>query len=166
MPVGRTTEYVMNSIAVALVDIMADMSFDDISICAIVDRAQVSRNSYYRHFGSKDDVLRHYLSVRTDKWLRRTRTRLSTMNSLPDFVVTLLEHLRAHRDVVDLLRRDGKMSLLEEEFDTRFRKALSATIDPWHIALIIGGFYKLFCFWAETRYEESPAVIASFLHRH
>lgn len=41
--------------------------------------------------------------------------------------------------------------------------ALSDTVDPWHIALITGGLYKLFCYWAETGYEEDPTVIASFL---
>ncbi len=163
MPVRKTTEDMMGDIAEALVDLMVDRPFDDVSICAIIDRAQVSRNSYYRHFGSKDDVLRHYLSSQTEEWLQRTGAGIFATKPLSSFVVELLEHLRAHRNIVDLLRRDGKMPLLEEEFDARFRKALSGTTDPWHIALIIGGFYKLFCYWAETGYEEDPAVIASFM---
>lgn len=164
MPARNTTEHVMESIAEALVDLMADRPFDEVSICAIVNRAQVSRNSYYRHFGSKNDVLRHYLSTQTEQWLQRTGG-LSTTEPLSSFVARLLEHLRAHRNVVDLLMRDGKMPLLEEEFDARFRKALSGNTDPWHIALIIGGFYKLFSYWAETGYEEDPAAISSFLMR-
>ena len=55
------------------------------------------------------------------------------------------------------------MSLLEEEFDKQFTAILSDVTDPWHIAFTVGGFYKLFCYWAKTGYAKTPEEIAAYI---
>ena len=61
------------------------------------------------------------------------------------------------------MMRDSRMYLLEAEFDKRFRATLKDVADPWHIAFTIGGFYKLFCYWAETGYKKTPQEIAEYV---
>ncbi|MBO6303076.1 MAG: hypothetical protein J6N15_11630 [Ruminiclostridium sp.] len=50
-------------------------------------------------------------------------------------MIFLLTHLYQYRNVIDLMMRDGRMYLLEAEFDKRFRAVLADVSDPWHIAL-------------------------------
>lgn len=138
----ESTKYVMDRITHSLIELMNETPIGNISICAVIDNAEVSRNSFYRHFQDKDDILRYYISSETEQWLSRTG-----MN----------------RSIIDLLIRDNKMSLLEEEFDKQFTAILSDVTDPWHIAFTVGGFYKLFCYWAKTGYAKTPEEIAAYI---
>ena len=80
-----------------------------------------------------------------------------------EFAVFLLRHMREYRGFFDLLMRDGRMHLLEDEFDSRIRLYLDQSADPWHIAFLTGGFYKLFRYWAACGYRESPEEIAAYM---
>lgn len=159
----ESTKYVMDRITQSLIELMTETPIGNISICAIIDNAKVSRNSFYRHFQEKDDILRYYISSETEKWLSESDFNFLNAPSPQEYIVFLLRHLYEYRNVVDLLIRDNKMSLLEEEFDKRFHDLLSDITDPWHIAFTIGGFYKLFCYWAKAGYEKTPEEIAAYI---
>lgn len=163
VPVKSSTKYVMDRIAGAMMKLMTQKPYQEISICEIVGEAKVSRNSFYRHFQNKDDVLRYYISSETASWLEQTDINCLNAESPQKYIVFLLEHLRTYQDSIDALLRDNKMYLLEEEFDRRFTTTLSKVADPWHIAFIVGGFYKLFCYWAKTGYEKTPQEIAAYM---
>ena len=124
---------------------------------------RIGRVSFYRNFTDKDDILRYYIDTETSRWLDSSDTNYLTVSSPQAYVVFLLEHLYKYRDVIDLMMRDKRMYLLEAEFDKRFRAILTDVADPWHIAFTIGGFYKLFCYWAETGYEKTPQEIAEYV---
>ena len=158
-----STRIVMDRITAALLEIMKQVPIDEISICEIVEKAEVSRNSFYRHFQDKDDILRCYISSETEQWLRDTGKNILNIESPQAYIVFLLDHLYQYREVIDIMIRDGKMYLLEEEFDRRFNSVLTGTSDPYQIAFIIGGFYKLFCYWAKTGYEKTPQEIAEYV---
>ena len=99
---------------------------------------------------SIDDILRYYIDTETSKWLESSDMNYLNASSPQAYVIFLLEHLYQYRDVIDIMMRDNRKYLLEAEFDKRFRAILTDVSDPWHIAFTIGGFYKLFCYWAET----------------
>ena len=46
----ESTKYVMDKITCSLIELMRETSLGNISICAIIENAEVSRNSFYRHF--------------------------------------------------------------------------------------------------------------------
>lgn len=159
----ESTKYVMDRITHSLIELMNETPIGNISICAVIDNAEVSRNSFYRHFQDKDDILRYYISSETEQWLSRTGMNYLNASSPQDYIVFLLNHLYEYRSIIDLLIRDNKMSLLEEEFDKQFTAILSDVTDPWHIAFTVGGFYKLFCYWAKTGYAKTPEEIAAYI---
>lgn len=163
VPVKASTRYVMDSMAQALMTLMTEKPYLEISVCEIVDEAMVSRNSFYRHFQSKDDILRYYISAETERWLERTKINCLNAENPGEYVVFLLEHLYDYRAEIDTLMRNNKMHLLEDEFDSRFAETLSRISDPWHIAFITGGFYKLFRCWVKTGYEKTPREIADYM---
>lgn len=161
----ESTKFVMNSIADSLAELLMKKAFDEISISEITQAAQVSRNSFYRHFTDKEDILRFYISRETEKWLSETKENYLTLidKGIREYIVFLLEHMFQYRNFVDILIRDRKMHLLEAEFDKRFRNILSEESNPWQIAFTTGGFYKLFCYWAETGYKKTPREIAEYI---
>ena len=154
---------VKDIITKSFIELLKEKCIDDISINALADYAKVGRVSFYRNFADKDDILRYYIDTETSRWLESSDINYLTVSSPQAYVVFLLEHLYQYRDVIDLMMRDNRMYLLEAEFDKRFRAILTDVADPWHIAFTIGGFYKLFCYWAETGYEKTPQEIAEYV---
>ena len=153
---------VKNDIADAFVELLKDRSFGEISVVDIVDKAQVARISFYRNFENKDEILRFYIEKVTDEWLSETNDNYITLtqNGIKEYIVFLFSHMYEYRDIVDILMRNGKMHLLENEFDKRFSARLSGIFSPWEIAYRTGGVYKLFRYWVETGYEKTPEEVA------
>lgn len=162
-PMKESTKFVMNNIATSLLKLMKSKSLNEISICEIVKTAEVSRNSFYRHFQDKDDIIRYYISSETDYWLNQTTTNLLNVENISQYIIFLLEHIYLYHEFIDLLIRDNKMYLLEQEFDKRYKERLNEIVDPFRISFIMGGFYKLFCYWAETGYQKTPQEIAEYI---
>lgn len=149
-------------IADAFIELLRGRSFGEISVVDIVNKAQVARISFYRNFENKDDILCYYIRRETDEWLSRAGENRLTLakNGLKEYIVFLFTHMYEYREIVEILMRNGKMHLLEKEFDKRFSARLSGIFSPWEIAYRTGGFYKLFCYWVETGYEKTPREVA------
>lgn len=63
----ESNAFVRECIEEALVQLMAEKPFASITVSDIAARAGVSRNAYYRNYGSKEDILAGYLeSLRLD----------------------------------------------------------------------------------------------------
>ena len=60
--------YVRSQLLAALLKMMREQSFADISVSALVNRAQVGRASFYRNFTDKEDVLRQENERLTVQW--------------------------------------------------------------------------------------------------
>lgn len=143
--------------------LLQEKRIDDISISELTDFAGVGRVSFYRNFKDKDDILRYYICTETEKWLNNSEINYLSADSTQEYVIFLLEHLYQYREIISAMMRDNRMYLLEQEFDKRFSAILSGVSDPWHIAFTTGGFYKLFCYWAQTGYEKTPQEIAEYV---
>lgn len=156
---------VKNDISGAFIELLKNNEFDKISVVDIISKAQVARNSFYRNFESKDDILCYYIGKETDEWLSRTGENYITLTKrgLKEYIVFLFTHMYEYRDIVEILTRNRKMHLLENEFDKRFFTRLSDTYSPWEIAYKAGGIYKLFRYWAETGYEKTPPDVAEYI---
>lgn len=160
-----TNEKVMQSIIDALLVLLKSQLLEEIRIVDLVQLAEVSRNSFYRNFSDKDDVLRHYISDVTDKWYESTNTDSLLHRKDPQFFAPLFNHMYKYRDAATILIRNGKMHLLEEEFDRRAIALLDGTEDPWYIAYLSGGIFKVYRRWAENGYRETPEEIADHLSK-
>ena len=53
----------------SLLLLLQDKSIEEISVKEIVEKAGVNRSTYYRHFGTKQDVVRHFYRLRLDEYL-------------------------------------------------------------------------------------------------
>lgn len=154
---------VKDMICEGLIKLLKEKSIDEISISELTQFSEVGRVSFYRNFKDKDDILRYYICTETDNWLNSSEINYLSADSPQEYIIFLLEHLYQYREVISAMMRDNRMYLLEEEFDKRFSAILSGVSDPWHIAFTIGGFYKLFCYWAKTGYEKTPQEIANYV---
>ena len=158
-----TNEHVVQSIIDALLILLKTQMLEEIRIVDLVQLAEVSRNSFYRNFTDKDDVLRRYISDVTDKWYQKAGMDFFSYRKDYQFFIPLLYFLYEYRDLTSILIRNGKLHLLKEEFDHRALTLLNGAEDPWYFAYVSGGVFSVYRRWAETGYEKTPEEIAEHL---
>lgn len=97
--------YVRGRILAALLKMMQQEPFADISVSALVAAAQVGRASFYRNFTDKEDVLRQEHERLMEQWKQDYE---GTAHSAPNEVlITLLVFYKEHADFYLSLYRAG-----------------------------------------------------------
>ncbi len=97
--------YVRRRILAALLQMMREQPFGDISVSALVNAAQVGRASFYRNFTDKEDVLRQENNRLTAQW--RERYESETHENPNAFSVGLLDFYKENADFYLALYRAG-----------------------------------------------------------
>ena len=102
--------YVRSRIISALMAMMQEQPFSDISISALASRAQVGRASFYRNFTDKEDVLRQ----ENDRLMSRLKEAFeSESHDEPNaFSVSLLNFYKAHSDFYLALYQAGLVDMV------------------------------------------------------
>lgn len=102
--------YVRSQILAALLKMMREQPFTNISIRALVDTAQVGRASFYRNFTDKEDVLRQGNDRLMAQWKQRYE---ATEHAAPNEVlISLLDFYKEHSDFYLALYEAGLADML------------------------------------------------------
>ena len=159
----KTNSIVRQNITDALFELMAEKPLDEIRISELTRRAQVARVSFYRNFGSKDDVLRAHAKGITERFLERydVETRLANPCG---FLADYLHYYYENRRVVDLFMKSGRMDVLREEFNRAFGVGCPDRRESARRSFLAGGLYNLSYRWTLTGYDVSPEDLANFVY--
>ena len=160
--------YVMGRITEATLGLLERKSLSDISITEIIDAAEVSRNSFYRNFDGKEDVLRRHVRGITDTWLATTEVSFRN-EPLNVYFVKLLTHMSEYRRLCELLLREGLMHLIQDEFFRVFAERYEGIYDEYRARFFAGGIFSIYLLWLENGCKETPeelgAMLADILER-
>ena len=102
--------YVRSQILAALLKMMQEQPFADISISALVSTAQVGRASFYRNFTDKEDVLRQENARLTAQWKRSYEAEERAAPN--ELLISLLDFYKEHFDFYLALYRAGLSDML------------------------------------------------------
>ncbi len=64
----RRIQKTLQHLQTALVELISEKSYDDITIQEILDRANVGRSTFYAHFENKDQLLRSHLTLLNERF--------------------------------------------------------------------------------------------------
>lgn len=107
-----------NRIRFSLVSLMEQYPYSEIVVSAICQKAKVSRQTYYRLFSSKDDVLTLHLNeVMKEYLLPRILLDNASRNEFLQFFL----FFAGYKDLLKTLYRNDKMYLLQHVL-TRYSK--------------------------------------------
>ena len=158
----KTNEEVRLSISDALVELMSEKALDEIRVSELVQRAHVARVSFYRNYGSKDDVLRERARQLTESFLegyppeRRETDR-------PAFLAACLRFYYDHRALVERLMESGRMDIVREEFNRAFGVGCPDRRLSARRSFLAGGLYNLAYRWTTVGYDITPEHLAEFV---
>lgn len=111
----------------ALVQLMLSEEFDAITVQQVLDRAHVSRSTFYSHFRNTDDLLltdaERFLGALETHFLEVSR---GTRRVAP--VAELLYHVRDFREFVRALERAGKKEVIDDLFIGHFARLIERRV--------------------------------------
>ena len=100
-----------SALSQALLSLMLQKDFNEISIQEITNRAGLSRQTFYTNFEKKEDILKYLLNCLFDKYLKQ----LEAQKITPEyFMIDYLAFWDDSRDFLTLLFRRGMGYLFQE----------------------------------------------------
>ena len=122
-------------IADALLSLLKTKKFQDISINDIINKAGVSRMTFYRQFYDKKEVLKYILDTRTDEYIashkkdnapieERILQGVSMILEKKELALLFYYYIPAHRtesdtELTDIIIKTLDLDLLKEELEKR-----------------------------------------------
>jgi AcrR family transcriptional regulator len=159
----------------ALVALMHEKDFDDITVQNVLDRAGVGRSTFYAHYRDKEDL---FLSDVED-FLEQVSSALKRQNASPKRLLPVQEffaHIRDVRAFHAALVKAGKANdvwaLARGFFARSIEERLQAAgvkMEPArrsaHAHALAGSFFSLLDWWIDKGMKADPKEIDELFHR-
>ena len=161
----------------ALIALMQEKPFDTITVQDVLDRAHVSRSTFYSHYSDKDDLL----MSDADEFFQALSMALSQHGEKSDRVFPVREffaHLSDVQPFFKALVKSGKyqenMELARGHFARGIERRLAElprgqSMSPQELPAIAfthaGALLSLLTWWLDRGMRESPAEMDQLFHR-
>lgn len=140
----------------AMLALMVQRGWDEMTIQEICDKANVGRSTFYVHYQSKDDLLLEGLNDLRD--MISAQAAPAAGPGLP-FLAGLLDHMDQQREVFKaaigrrgghgVARRFKKMVLQLVEIELKRRRHPAAQ-QPWVAMFVAGGIVEAMAWWVDA----------------
>ena len=154
----------------ALLTLMKKYPYKDITIIQVCQEAQIVRQTYYRNFNSKDDILKYYL----DNMVRQYFTDYYTAEDVQAQLQTFFSYMLQHREFLLLTSENGLFFMIDEAISVNITKFLNfyqlSTIEDPKFEKYVTGFIasticSLLSLWVDNGFTESPEVLSQLAQR-
>lgn len=158
----------------ALVELMQEKTFDEITVQEVLDRAGVGRSTFYAHYRDKDDL---FLSDVEDFFglmsTLLTRRGVSVERVAP--VGELFAHIAEAHEFYAALVASGKVKDVLELGQGFFARSIEERLIMAHVAMepmqlkayahaLAGSLFALLSWWIDHRMAESPEAMDVLFH--
>jgi AcrR family transcriptional regulator len=172
----RRTRRTHHKVSGALVDLIKEKRFDDITVQNLIDRAGVGRSTFYSHFRDKEDAFEHQweqfnrLLAEQIKW-----DQAGKHSFFP--VKFFFQHLQESQSFYQGLVRSGKVDAIfksgVEYLSHNIEATLHKKFQPHQVAIPISvlshylanEFFGLLKWWLDARMPYTPQAMHEMFHR-
>lgn len=164
-----------NRLGDAMVALMHEKEFDDITVQEVLDRARVGRATFYAHFSGKNDL---FLSDVED-FLELIGGALRRHDSNPRRLLPVAEfftHIREVREFYSAVMRSGKLNDVQALARGIFARSIEERLvtagkdlDPArrsaYAHVLAGSFFSLLDWWIDKGMKADPKEMDALFHR-
>jgi len=170
----RRIERTKKRLSGALISLMAERRYDEITVQDILDRAEAGRATFYQHFRSKEDLLgtgieqlRGHL---LDEW-KSASARGGPGAGRLGFSLPLFRHFDSHRHlyralvggegfvVVERMMRRMLATLLRQELQPRRATGRHEASTDIALEYVTGAMWAVVSWWMQCRQPPSPETM-------
>ncbi|MCD8085696.1 MAG: TetR/AcrR family transcriptional regulator [Clostridiales bacterium] len=157
--------YVKTQITKAMLELLEQYEFEEISISQVTALAQVSRNSFYRNYKSREDILLKYIRRLFLDWDAEYQKKGQGSNV--NLYGSLFRHLSDNKDFYLLLKKRNLFHLFFSVLlEQSGPKSEYDNIWAYITAFITYGTYGWIEEWVARGMQESGDEMAAFLASH
>jgi len=153
-----------NSITDALFILLKKKHINDISITELIQKAGVSRNSFYRNFETLEDIAYKFFMKEANMWWenRVIKEHIQDTNAIGK---SLFEHFYTIKERIILTYEKGLSSaFIKHIFDCAFRERNANDKQQcYSVARVAGLICGLMNEWVKGKMTDNPEYVASFL---
>ena len=154
--------YVKQQITITLLELLKEKELSNINIGEITKKAQVSRNSFYRNYADKEDIIKKYLYQLLSEWDNEWKQKNSDSNA--ELFGHLFMHLKQHGDTMMLIQKRGLFHLFKESYLTLWGP--SETMDnmtAYTVVFVANGILGWIEEWLKRGMCESAETMSTLL---
>ena len=171
----RRVLHTRDTLGDALVELMKEKTFDDITVQDVLDRAGVGRSTFYAHYRDKQDLflsdVEDFLELMSTLL---TRHSVSVRRVAP--VAELFGHISDVRDFYSALVTSGKVNDVLELGRGYFGRSIEDRLRMAHVGLdgdelkavaygLSGNLFALLEWWIDHGMVQSPVAMDTLFHR-
>jgi AcrR family transcriptional regulator len=164
-------------LGIALIELMQQKPIDQVSVQEVLDRAAVSRSTFYLHFNDKNDLLLSQLEM----FLNTMSTMLIVHNEkslrvMP--VAEMFDHIRQAKNLYRALADAGRINEFFDLAQTYFARGIKQRlmdskrlphIRPRELAArasaLAGSLISLLQWWMSHEAKDSPQAMDNLFHK-
>ncbi|HEY3227931.1 MAG TPA: TetR/AcrR family transcriptional regulator [Roseiflexaceae bacterium] len=125
----RRSQRTRQMLSAALVDLMLQKRYVEITVQDIIDRANVGRSTFYAHYLDKDDLLVSDFTRVLDVLSEHVRLQEQVDQRTPQLLALFFEHVGAHHHLYKALVRGGGIDLLYKKGHERLRRNIQQHLE-------------------------------------
>ena len=153
--------YVVEHITGALLKLMENVPFCDISISQICNEAGVGRASFYRNFVNKEEVISNHLQKLLDSWAKHYES-----GEKNNFIEALFEHYWENRNLCLLLyKHDLSYLTLDSIKKACGPKEEQPNIVAYTTAYVSYGLFGWINEWFKRGMQETTSEMANLFEK-
>ncbi len=165
-----------DALAWALIDLMRQKTYDDISVQDVCAHASIGRSTFYAHFADKDEMFVRHIVLFGDMMGARLHWDAAA-NRYGFDLKFLLEHVHDMRAIYDSLARSRKIDLITKVWQNKFAEGFERCIvaaragepQPMPAALLAqhfaGTVINLLTWWLDHHRPMEAAALDAQFHR-
>ncbi len=140
----------------ALIELMDEQDYDSITITDIVNRANVSRVTYYRYFKEKEDVVKCFFEITKNKFFSTVQI---AKDGLPEdnevTILSLFLFFKANMKANKCIQKAGLEKELLDFLSTEFLDNLPVKLDEYLAYFVSGALFNVLIHWLDKDCKDS-----------
>jgi len=154
----------------AMLSLMEEKQYQDISVSEITKKAQIARRTFYFNYSGKDDVLKEYIDVLFLKY--KERIDIKEVNNPKEEAYQYFDFWNEHIDFIKLLHKNGLFTLLLDKYkevliakypfetECNINGKLAKNENKYFNYFNAAGIWMLLNCWIENNQKESAQEMA------
>lgn len=162
-------QYIRMCIARALIQLMEEKQLEVITITELVEKANVSRMTFYKYYKSKQEVLSDYMYEMVNEYMKDTKKR-TDIGEFRDYkhICHCFEFFKQYSPFILTLINAGMYAVIIDALNHYMDTYVLPTTrySKYELYYYSGALCNIYIKWIESGMKETPEEIAEMVYKH